>query len=63
MLAHTKNANAMDAPDHAAAANTSMLAAKKIVTACSSRAPSIRRRTAPYTGTSSISTSAVTATA
>ncbi len=47
MLTQTKNVNEVEMPNQAAAAKPSMLMAKNTVTACSSRAPSSRRRTAP----------------
>ncbi len=61
MLTQTKNVNEAERPNQAAAAKPSMVTVKNTVIACSSRAPSSRRRNMPYAGTRNISTSAVTA--
>ncbi len=59
MLTQTKKVNDVEMPKYAAAAKPSMFSAKNTVTACSRRAPSSRLRTAPYAGTTNISTSAI----
>ncbi len=64
MLTQTKNGKAIDSARHGGRSqNSSRLPAKNAVTAMSSRSPSRRRRTAVYVGTSSISSSAISATA
>ena len=63
MLTQMKNGNAIGRPATAAAQKSSRFSAKNAVTAASSRSPSRRRRTTAYNGTSTISSSAISATA